>query len=87
MPDVDLSAKIPPTATWVKIHYTMKPVKPGAELIARVWSGILDEAVVIKGDAGDAFVKLNKPQTLSYQRPVTVHLELRVVGYKEGESL
>jgi hypothetical protein len=46
----------------------MKPAKPGADLIARVWSGVLDEAVVIKGSSGDAFVKLNKPQTISYQR-------------------
>lgn len=86
MPDVDLSSKIPASAVWVKVHYEMKPIKPGAELIARIWSGILDEAVVIKGEAGDAFVKLNKPQTLSYQRPVTVELALKVVGYKESEG-
>jgi hypothetical protein len=86
MPDVDLSSKIPPKARWIKVHYEMKPVKPGAELIARLWSGILDEAIVIKGESGDAFVKLNKPQTLSYQRPVTVELDLKIVGYKESEE-
>jgi hypothetical protein len=83
MPDVDLSSMIPAGCSWVKVHYEMKPAKPGADLIARVWSGVLDEAVVIKGASGDAFVKLNKPQTISYQRPVTVQLELKVVGYKQ----
>jgi hypothetical protein len=86
MPDIDLSNKIPTTALWIKVHYEMKAVKPGAELIARVWSGVLDQAVVIKGESGEAFVKLNKPQVLSYQRPVTVSLQLKVTGYKEAES-
>jgi hypothetical protein len=49
MPDVDLSSVVPADARWVKLHYEMTPVKPGAELIARVWSGILDQAEVIKG--------------------------------------
>jgi hypothetical protein len=48
--------------------------------------GVLDQAVVIKGESGEAFVKLNKPQVLSYQRPVTVSLQLKVTGYKEAES-
>ncbi len=85
MPDVDLTTMIPAGATWVKLRYKMKPAKPGADLIARVWSGVLDEAVVIKGESGDAFIKINKPNTISYQRPVTVQLELKVVGYKQGD--
>ncbi len=82
MPDIDLSPQIPASATWIKVHYKMKAEKPGAELIARLWSGALDEAVVIRGASGDAFVKLNRPQKLSYQRPVTVELDVKIVAYK-----
>jgi len=87
MPEVNLSAVIPETTAWVKVHYEMVPVKEGADLIARVWSGILDEAIVLKGPSGDVFVKLNKPLSLSYQNPVTVKLKLKIVAYKEGESV
>lgn len=82
MPEVDLSGQIPPTARWLKLRYEMKPQKEGAELIARIWSGELKEAVVIKGESGDAFVKLNVPQKVSYQRPVGVELKLKVIAYK-----
>ena len=82
MPEIDLSSQIPPTARWLKIRYEMRPLKEGANLIARLWSGNLDEAVVIKGEAGDAFVKLDVPQKLSYQRPVNIDLKLKVVAYK-----
>lgn len=82
MPDIDLSAQIPPNARWLKIRYRMKPLKEGANLIARVWSGKLDDAQVIKGDEGDVFLRLDKPHTLSYQRPVNVELNLKVVAYK-----
>lgn len=82
MPDVDLSAQIPPEARWLKVRYEMKPLKDGANLIARLWSGDINEAVVIKGAGGDAFVKLNVPQKLWYQRPVGVELKLKVVAFK-----
>ncbi len=83
MPDVDLSDKIPPSARWVKIHYEMRPLKPNAQLVARLWSGgSLDDAVVIKGESGDVFVRLDKPQTISYQRPVTVELKVKVLAFK-----
>lgn len=82
MPEVDLSPAVPPTARWVKLHYEMKPRKPGAQLIARIWSGPLDDAVVIRGESGDVFVPLNVPQKLSYQHPVTVRLTLKVTAYK-----
>lgn len=85
MPTVDLSSQVPPEARWLKLRYEMKPLKPGAELIARVWSGQLDDAVVIKGEAGDAFVRLDVPQKLWYQRPVTIELKLKVVAYKAME--
>jgi len=83
MPDIDLSQKIPPTATWIKLHYVMKAVKPEAQLIARVWSGSKDNAVVLKGASGDVFVQMGQPQKLTYQRPVTVDLIMKVVAYKE----
>ena len=82
MPDADLSSVIPPDAIWVKLHYEMRAKKSGADLIARVWSGSLDDAVVIKGESGDVFVKLLTPQKLSYQAPVTVELKLKVMAYK-----
>jgi len=80
MPELDLSTQIPPNARWLKIRYEMKGLKEGANLIARLWSGKLKEAVVIKGENGDAFVKLDAPQKLSYQRPVNVELKLKVVA-------
>ncbi len=82
MPEVDLSPAVPPTARWIKLHYEMKPRKPGARLIARVWSGPLDDAVVIRGGSGDVFLPLKAPQRLSYQHPVTVQLKLKVTAYK-----
>lgn len=86
MPEVDLSAVVPPNASWVKLHFEMKALKPEAQLIARIWSGALDDAVVIKGESGDAFVKLNVPQKISYQRPVTIELQLKVMAYKVGSD-
>ncbi len=83
MPDIDLSDQIPSSARWLKLRFDMKPLKPEAQLIARVWSGSLADAVVLKGATGDAFLKLDKPQTLSYQRPVNVELKLKVVAYKD----
>ncbi len=82
MPDVDLSQQIPPNARWLKIRYEMKPLKEGANLIARIWSGKLDDAVVISGASGDVFVRLDAPQKVSYQRPVNIDLKLKVVAYK-----
>jgi hypothetical protein len=86
MPKIDLSAQIPKNASWLKIRFEMKPLKEGANLIARVWSGPMDEAVVIKGESGDAFVKLGVPQTLWYQRPVNIELNLKVVAYKSADG-
>jgi hypothetical protein len=83
MPEIDLSDRIPPSARWVKIRFEMKPLKPEAQLIARLWSGSMDDAVVVRGESGDAFLKLDKPQALSYQRPVNVELKLKVVAYKD----
>ena len=86
MPEVDLSSQIPVEARWIKIHYGMKSTKEGADLIARLWSGNLDDAVVIKGSEGDAFVKLEVAQKLWYQRPVGVDLQLKVVAFKVSEE-
>jgi hypothetical protein len=86
MPEVDLSAQVPPHASWIKVQFAMSPLKPDANLIARLWSGSMDDAVVIKGPTGDAFVKLGKPQKLSYQRPVNVDLQLKVVAYKSVDE-
>jgi hypothetical protein len=85
MPEVDLSDVIPPEASWVKLKYEMRPKSPEAQLIARVWSGQhLDDAVILKGESGDVFVRLEKPQSISFQRPVTVELKLKVVAYKSA---
>ena len=84
MPEVDLSKAVAEDARWVKIHFEITPLKPDAQLIARVWSGTMDDAVVIKGESGEAFVKLEKPQRISYQRPVNVELKLKVLAYKTG---
>ena len=84
MPEIDLSERVPSSARWVKLHYEMKALKPEAQLIARIWSGERKDAVVIRGESGDAFLHLDKPQSLSYQRPVTVDLKLKVVAYKES---
>jgi hypothetical protein len=84
MPEVDLSRQIPPDARWLKLRYEMRAEKTGAELIARLWSGNVDQAVVIKGENGDAFVRLDVPQKVWYQRPVGVDLKLKVIAYKAG---
>ena len=85
MPEVNLSPKVPPTATWVKLRYEILPKKPGAELIARVWSDAsIKNAVVIRGGSGEVFVKLSAPQKLYYQHPVTVRLNLKVTAYKDA---
>jgi len=86
MPDIDLSKVIPPAAQWIKLHYNMTAKKEGADLIARVWSGKMEDAQVIKGPSGDLFVRIDHPQRVSYQRPVTVDLQLKVVAYKEKEE-
>jgi hypothetical protein len=86
MPEADLSSAIPATAVWVKLRYALAPKRPGADLIARVWSGALDDAVVLRGPSGEAVVKMNVPQKVSYQAPVTVALSLKVVGYSETDQ-
>lgn len=86
MPEVDLSDKVPVEARWIKLHYKMSPLKPAAQLIARVWSGNMDDAVVIKGESGDAFVKLGVPQKFSYQRPVNVELNLKLTAFKTTDA-
>jgi hypothetical protein len=83
MPEVDLSQQIPPGARWLKLRYEMKAAKAGTDLIARLWSGELEQAVVIKGENGDAFVRLDVPQKIWYQRPVGVDLKLKVIAYKK----
>ena len=86
MAEVDLSKAVPKEAQWIKVHYEIKPKKPGADLIARIWSGeqIDEDTVVIKGPSGDAFVKMKIPQKLYYEFPVTVDLSLKVTAYKSG---
>jgi hypothetical protein len=87
MPEADLSAGVPPGALWVKLHYEMRPKKPGAELIARLWSGPSpDGAEVIRGESGDVFIKLVRPQKLSYQCPVTVELKIKVTAFKAPDA-
>ncbi|MCG3206118.1 MAG: hypothetical protein KCHDKBKB_02845 [Elusimicrobia bacterium] len=86
MPEVDLTKLVPPQARWIKVRFDMKPIKAGANLIARLWSGSLDDAVVIKGSEGEAFVRLDVPQKVWYQRPVGVDLKLKIVAYKVVEG-
>jgi hypothetical protein len=81
---VDLSAAIPAGARWIKVRYRMTSTsqKP---LVARLWSGNPASAVIVKGSAGDAFVRLDVPQTLSYERASGVDLQLKVIAYKLTE--
>jgi hypothetical protein len=80
----DLEA-VPPSAGWVRIHYEMKAKEPNARLIARLWSGALDDAVVIEGPDGDATVHLIKPQWMSFQVPTNVDLKMKVTAYREAD--
>ena len=82
MPFVDLSQGIPLAARWIKIRYTMRARRPGEPLVARLWSGDPARAVQIRGSYGDAFVKLEVPQTLSYEKPDGIDLSLKAVAYK-----
>lgn len=86
MPFVDLSQGVPASATWIKVRYSMRTRKPGEPLVARLWSGDPSTAVIVKGPSGDAFVKLEIPQTLSYDRSDAVDLSLKVVAYKQADD-
>ena len=87
MPEADLSAVVPPAARWVKIRYTLRPKAEGANLIARVWSDVTNkEAMVLKGESGEAFVRLKIPQKLFYQNPVNVEMKLKVIAFKQAED-
>ena len=86
MPFVDLSQGIPLGAGWIKVHFRMRPLKAGEPLVARIWSGNPANAVTIKGESGDVFVKLEVPQTLSYDRSPAVDLSLKVTAYKLADE-
>lgn len=85
MPFVDLSQGIPVGARWIKVRFSMRSQKAGEPLLARIWSGDPSKAVVVKGASGDAFVKLEVPQTLSYEHAPGLDLSLKVVAYKLTE--
>lgn len=85
MAELDLSPAVPPSASWVKLHYELTPRKEGADLIARLCpTPGMKEPVVIRGAAGDVFLRLTVPQKLYYQHPVTVQLKLKVTAYKQA---
>lgn len=87
MPEVDLSTAVPPSASWVKLHYELAPRKEGADLIARLCpTPGMKEAVVIRGAVGDVFVKLKVPQKLYFQHPVNVQMKLKVTAYKDSSE-
>jgi hypothetical protein len=87
VPFVDLSQGIPVGARWIKVRFSMRTRKPGEPLAARLWSGDPAKAVVIKGGSGDAFVKLEVPQTLSYENADGIDLSLKVVAYKLSDDM
>lgn len=87
MPFVDLSQGIPAGARWIKIRFSMRTKTPDEPLAAKLWSGDPSKAVVIKGRSGDAFVKLEVPQTLSYEHAAGVELSMKVVAYKLSDEL
>lgn len=85
MPEFALASQIPTNARWIKIHYQIRTLAPDAELVAQLWSGPMPEnPVVLRGESGDAFVRLDKPQSLSYQHAPNVELRLKVTAYKVG---
>lgn len=86
MPETDLSPIVPLQATWVKLHYEMKAIVPGTELLTRLWSGSVENAVPVRGHRGEVFVKLRSAQRLSYEKPAGVELKLKVVSYKRSEG-
>jgi hypothetical protein len=79
---VDLSQAVPVGARWIKVRYIIRSRHPAEPLTAKMWSGDPAKAVVIKGPSGDAFVRLEVPQTLSYEHAPGVELSLKVVAYK-----
>jgi hypothetical protein len=85
MGELDLTDRIPADATLLKVWYEMRPLVEGAELIARIWSGAPNDAVVIRGDSGEAIVHLGVPQRLWYQRPININLKLKLLAYKIEE--
>jgi hypothetical protein len=86
VPFVDLSQGVPVGAKWIKVRFSLRTRKPAEPLIARIWSGNPAKAVVVKGPAGDAFIKLEVPQTLSYDHADGLDLSLKVVAYKLDDS-
>ncbi len=73
-------------AKWIKVRFSMRAKKPTSPLVAKVWSGSPDKAVVIKGPSGDAFIKLEVAQTLSYDHADGIDLSLKVVAYKLDDT-
>lgn len=86
MPFVDLSQGIPAEARWIKVRFSIRTKKAGEPLTARIWSGNPSKAVVVKGPSGDAFVKLEVAQTLSYEHADGIDLSLKVVAYKLSDD-
>lgn len=86
MPFVDLSQGIPVAAKWIKVRFSIRTKKAGEPLVARIWSGSPAKAVVVKGPSGDAFIRLEVPQTLSYDHADGIDLSLKVVAYKLDDA-
>ena len=86
MPFVDLSQGIPVSAKWIKVRFSIRTRKPAEPLTARIWSGNPGKAVVVKGASGDAFIRLEVPQTLSYDHADGLDLSLKVVAYKLDDA-
>lgn len=85
MPFVDLSQGVPVGARWIKVRYTLRPKKAGEPLLAKIWSGNPARAVLLKDATGEALLKLEVPQTLSYECGDAIDLSLKVVAYNLSE--
>src|SRR5690348_5725517 len=82
MPEIDLSPAVPSEARWVKLSYEISPIKPGAQLIARVWTGTdPNRGLRLEGPSGEVTMPLASSCRLNYQFPVTVRFKLKVVAY------
>ncbi len=87
MPEIDLPPAVPPEARWIKLHYEISPIKTGAQLIARVWSGPDKNAALrLEGASGEVTLPVDRTRRLNYQFPVTVRFKLKVVAYSAADS-
>jgi hypothetical protein len=85
MPFVDLSQGVPAEARLIRLRFGMRTRKAGEPLLAKVWSGDSTKGILLKGERGEAVIRLDVPQTLSYEHADGIDLTLKVVAYNLSE--